>query len=751
MEQFEHWHQKLTSFIDNECRVHLKNISKNNNKILLIYGEKNSGKNILIKHICKKFLENDTQIIMYEHKRLVAKKYPFEIQKNITVYDLLPDLSLSTTGMQPTAEVTLSLSNLYKRFSNTKLNNILYFKDIKEDDNISIDIIQKISSSIPGKSVIIITTSDKQIFDDFIENRITKFCMPKVVFGDENFQNYETPILNKLKTLSIEDCKQIIDLTKGNYGDIKLLLNQDIDLFINQFHDVKSIVTDNVEKNIKKLTLAIFLLSDLLSEEALEIIFADTDYDYISEYEEMIKRNWIDSRYKFNDLIYNSKEQFIKNFYNKRIRRDIALKLENYLKSNFPEKYFLRASIIKGIDDRKYEGLLRLSSLRKNNLNRVDDKFINFITDSSKNEHDYMMFNKSKLTLIELAEFQIHFINHIMNSSPRNYEMIHLIIIELFDIYQKLVEEKEIELAIRVGLIISIGGINYNILDKLDAAKKVYFEVTYLINEKIAQNNKYYIPYSIYSKIMCTGFKSYHESYYILYGLVNDLRSEEYNSSNVNTEEILPIVISNFIGISMYLGVNKMNHAQKLYNDNLEILGNFQFKKFKLENNLMLLSIFLNNNINNDLYRFKKKFQKKTTNTAFKINYAGVLFETEQTPRHSLSILEEILKQDEGTDDFYQFYCNYNICIIKLKLGQIEDIEGDFRDLKVPALFTDKIIRKEMEKRVKFLKNYLLDSSKSHTWLEFQKVSHRYFRNFEGIFSHVWAFTDIQYWNDVIQ
>ncbi|GAX47625.1 hypothetical protein [Pseudolactococcus reticulitermitis] len=757
MEKFEYWDQDITDFIKNNCRKYLSNISKHNNKILLIYGENNSGKNTLVNHICKKYLKNDVQLIRYENHEIVVEKYPFELQENIHIHELLPDFSLSTEGIQPSAGITLPITKLYKYFSNKKLNNVLYFKDVEQENNIDIHTIKTILKDIPGKSIVIITTSDKQIFDDFIEEDIiARFCIPKIKKDSKDFQNYETSILRELKKLSNEDYKKIIDLSHGNYGNIKLLLNHDIISFIEQIYSSKQETVDNEnEKNKQKLILSIFLLSNFLSEEALEDIFSDTDYDYISEFEKLIESSIIDKQYKFNDLIWNSREGFIKNFYNKRTRRDIALKLEYYLKLNYPENYSLRAKILKGIDNRKYKSLVRISNLRNpKNLTESEDKFIEFITDIEKNEHDYIMFNKSELTLLELAEFQIHFFNCITKSSSRNYELIHFIIMELFNTYEKMINLKEIELAIRVGIVVSIGAINYNVSSKLDMAKKVYLEITDLIDKKIVQKNNYYISYSIFCKIICAGFIPYQEAYYTLYGLINDLKTERFRSSNINLERIFPIALGNFLGVSMYLENENMLNAKGVYDNSFDILDNFKFKKFKLKNNALLITLFLSNNIRDDIFKVLSEFNKINNteiNQAFKINYAGLLFYKEESPIKSLHILEKILNQDEGKDDFYQFYCNYNICIIKIKLGKITEAIEISKDLKTPTIFSDNTVKKIIEKRIEFLKNYLLDNSNKHNWSEFQIQSNDYFNKFEGIFSQAWSFTDIQYWNDVLQ
>lgn len=770
MNNYEIWDEKLDNFISNTFKNFLTNISEHNKEFILVYGEKNSGKQSLIDYGFNHFLnEREVQLITFESSELRVNTYPFKPEEKIKFAEIFPDLSLSGAAPSLVLSLTKTVKSLLQQFNES----VLYIKNAtKENTQLSLSSIKKMANSIPGSVVIIITTDDKELFEEFSKEPMNSFEIPQMNYANIlEFKYFKSPyapssLLEKLAGSDQSYTKNIINLGNGNYGDIKLLLDEDINSFVSALdknNRVKSDENSEEENNKAKLILATFLVQELLSEEALEDIFCDSEFDYITEIEKWLSQQILDSNGQFNTLLSNSKDAYISQFYNKRARREIALKLEKYIKINYPENYQLRSQILKDIDKRKSDTYQIIHDIRTNNvLHNNPSPFLTFIMNSENNEHDYLEFNTSVLNLHENAEFQIHFFNCLTNVQNRNYELITLVILDLLQIYYKLVEVKEVELAIRVGLVVSTAIINYNVDNKTEEANDIFIQVSNLIQDKLVQGNRYYMSYSVLAKILSGCFKSYQEVYYILYSLIRDLQSEPYQLSNLNTDGLISVAFSNLLGISFYLGDKKTKFIQDFYNQNSELIENNTLivnKKYKLQSNLKLMELFSNEQPTkayfSELSSQFLELKSESPSPSFCINYAGILFYNGELDK-AKEILEPYFSPEYGgaleSDDFYAFYCTYNMCLIKLKKGEgISDMKQYIIDLKVPSLFTDNPTREKMRNRIDLLQSFLLNSSQYAKWEDIEKKVLEEFRGNEGIFSQIWSFTDLQYWNDMIQ
>lgn len=322
---------------------------------------------------------------------------------------------------------------------------------------------------------------------------------------------------------------------------------------------------------------------------------------------------------------------------------------------------------------------------------------------------------------------------------------IELLLHDMIHIFDELVEQNEREMSIKLGLLIAPEIINYLGIEDIEEAQRIYKYTQKSIYYHQKKNYSFYKYYDVVCKLKSTSLLNYRKSSYLLKKVIDDYKRAE-DTTSLNYKHIIPTVFCNLLGLSFYLGQNEMEHILAFYSSNKQMIDSFGHAKYKIDNNLFLSDLFCQEDDSALLKTLEQKFEAIQNHHVSTINYAGILF-YRNNYNESKRILKQLL-QEEVNDDFYVFYCQYNLILINLCSMDVskEKIKSSLKHLEVPSLFTDPQIVKQLERRIEILNNSF-QTSKPFTPEKLDKLMNKKMKIDSPIFRKAWAFSDYQYWS----
>lgn len=734
---FDFWSPKIISLYESiKYQMNLKNIKSS--KTIIIEGDAKSGKTSIVETCLdtiwlnsefEKKVGNILKIVpeevvtIYEVKK-IKEKASYNILKHLEFTPKLPILG---------AELSFDLISTIDNYFSSKKIHIIIFENVSLNGDLSVNKVSEIlKENNSGKVLSIITTKDEKVrkYINTIHPNTHSFKMPSITYKDyleqvkllkeESKTNYESIHMHLRKIGNEERIKEIIELSEGSYGILSFLLvylkNPEISIETNIDDIFKfSNISDS---DLEKVLIPLFLLPKGISVEWLELIFRNSDFDFISylkrgeSKELMIEDNL---SYRLSPSIPYKKKDYIKTCSNYRGRLIIAKILGNQVKLKQPENYLLRSELAKLYDKQLSSEYFFLHCIQSDNEILLEDERL-------KKEHKELLriiMKKEKIsdTLLikkfkKLNNYQIQEFSTLISSQVLYFQLDTLLkctyqsrkevrlnteitLHKMLPVYHDLIKQEENDLVIKMGLLLIPEMINYLPADYVLEAKKMYPYIEKKIGLLIKQNFPYYKYYDVIYKIKTTSVLNYRVSLYHLWEVVEDFKLKK--NPFLNYEKMIPMIISNLLGISFYIDEKEIRAVFSVYLNSKKLVDSFEEDNYKIKNNLILAKFLLN-------------FDKLTTrNDSFfelrehhisAINYAGELF-YEGRLGDAENILNEILNAQKN-DDFYVFFCNYNLFLLSLFNGKT--IEDGIENLIIPSLFVDKKIIKEYEKHINKLK-----------------------------------------------
>lgn len=805
-DNFEFWDEQLNKEYDKASQMISKVFKdmylSSDDAGLIVFGPPNSGKTEFITHII------ETQFFAYEERmkkvdKIIKLYYEdfikvdklkenkkSRIQKISEFIDPSISISLGLTGVS----IDLGLEKIIsKLISNNKKVNIVWIENVSKDTDISLEQTAKIIKENQDKNnFYVISTITSEVINSLITlfPNIKILTMPVI---DQKWykKNLSSPPNKKafpnslfFKIQGNEKWNDLIKMSDGAYGTLKLLLeNQTVftdlkwrknillTLFLNQFKEI-----NGVQDELKlRLLLQLFLSSNEGPNSTwLENLFPDFSFDYLKYVENWEERGLLyksesQKRYQINPFFKKYKESYLNEFGNKSLSRNLAKRIDLFLKQDSPEKYNLRYMNAESFDKELFIEYYFIFLLRQANPKKADNFEDVFLSDSQinllrilntpiKNLNDSLKdellekLNEAKvghLPLLIYAEYAYFRLQILLSFSYSKRDRIRnrteLQIHRLIRTFDDLIDYEEDEMAIKIGLLISSQIINY--LPKQDhfEAIRIYKCITEKIYKRKKTNYQYYKRYDIVSKFLSTSIINYRQASYNLQSVLESLNKKTYNY-----EELMPLVFCNLLGITLFIDRQSIRNLMDFYSDHKDILSYAKIKDYKILNNLTLAKACLDNEkVMKEADKYLYIFEKIKDKDVSAINYAGFLFYTKQY-KQSESILKEILDK-EKYDDFYQFYCKYNLCLVELLVdlnANRESIFNKLEYLEVPALFCDESIENELKKRVNILKKIVSKTdNKFETPNDIDNAFKKYSISKIPLLEFSWNFSDYQHWS----
>ncbi|WP_430606751.1 hypothetical protein IGJ55_002990 [Enterococcus sp. AZ170] len=804
-ENFEFWDEKLEKEYNRASLVidEAFNSTTSFSDIgLIVLGNQFSGKSEFIAHVIetqifidKKRMKTIGEIIKISYEgflkvEVLKNDEKSRIQKVSEFIEPSISIPLGLTGIS----IDIGLEKIVSKIigSNKKIN-IIWIENINNHSPISLEQISKIVKENENQNNIYLISS--RVLD--IYNRVLhlipnlrKITIPnisiewfeKTVSNPINNQAFPNNLYRKLK--EVNNVRELIQMSEGSYGFLKLLTENQYSfrasklekqniiplLFFNQLDD------DDIQDEMKlKLLLQSFLYSDDgLYITWLETLFPDFSFDYFQYIENWEDRGLINKlenqkNYQINPIFLKYREEYFENFENKSLSRNLSKKIDFFLKQDSPEKYNLRCinannfdkdlsaeyifiyslrePIIQEIDLVKDNiltnynlNLLNLLKTPTKNLN--DEKRDELLTQLSNSKTDYLPL----LVYAEYAYFRLQILlGYSYGERNRVRNKTELQIHRLIRTFDDLIEQEEDDMAIKIGLILSSQIINYLSKQEHAEAKRIYKCVTEKIYKRKKINYPYYKRYDIIGKFISTSIINYKQASYNLRSVLESL-----NTKNYNYKELMPIVFCNLLGITLFLDYQSIEELLKFYVAHQELLSYSKTKDYKILNNIVLAKACLNDEKmsqkNNDYLLEFKKIKDKDVSA---INYAGLLFYSEQYGK-ARSVLKNIMDR-EKYDDFYQFYCKYNLCLIDLIVDLNKNrlsILNNLEYLETPSLFYGKPLESILQKRVGVLKKIVKQiDTNLKTPKDLDIIFLKYTTNKIPLFKFCWNFSDYQHWS----
>lgn len=802
MDDFEFWSPKLNLMYDDAIAFIQANVEKKSSAKIIITGQANIGKTAFTEKVLGKIWinrdldKNIGQIIKVHFDDFLFINHLKQKKKSVfwdTLSFIEPTISIPVGPI----ETSINLNSALKKYFLPEKITILWFENVTKYDSLSIEKVLSIINDYENfPTISIITTQNNSVRTSLkkFDPTAKSFNMPKITQRDfldyknappENPEAQTSELLDKLIFLnSTKKAKNAIKLGQGAYGNIEQLISLfqndllsdtvEIHKLIEAIFDIKT-SNDGDEKN--KLLMNLFIFPEGVSWDWLEELFKNSRFDYVGALDNLLQNQLIvkkNNRFMINKNLPIEQVEYLSFYENKREVRSSAKALDLLLKNEFPEKYFVRAETATLFDKNladTYRFIYILRSSRSSNYsnqkaftNKKNLKaLLNLLTTSlevekettkkdqwlRKIEKQLDSVKEHELPLLILAEHSYFKLKLLLAYSydlrKKIHPQIEIQLQRMIHIFDDLIKNNEAEMAIKLGLLVAPEIINYMSHEDVSEAKQIYKQVERMLYSFLKKNRHYYQAYDIVCKFVSTSILSYRKANGNLWDLV-----KEFQSSNskllINYSDLFPMLFSNLLGMSFYLGYSEMEAALALYKKNKATIDSFKQKKYKVTNNLQLALLLKTGSTKKNVQKFLLPFHELRKNHVSTINYAGVLFYSKQYDE-AREIIEELHKIEER-DDFYIFFCEYNSALIDYAKKDIEKdkIINKLTNLEIPSLFTDKPTFKRFERRLRFLiqaikNNYETDIIK----LEKEVINH--VKEPVPIFNKLWLFSDYQYWS----
>lgn len=805
-ENFEFWDEHLNKEYD-KANVLIDNILENKSVSvdtgLIILGNQYTGKSEFITHII------ETNIFIDKNKmKKIGKiiKISFEdflkietlkeneksrIQK-VTEY-IEPSISvpLGLTGIS----IDLDLGKIVSKISSTsKKINIIWIENVNSNSSLSLEKVSKIiKENEKNNNFYLISTRYLDVCDRLTQliPNVTKITMPltdlewfeKKSLNQANKQAVSSTLFGKLK--ETDNARELIKMSEGSYGFLKLLIEnqhtfknadekkQEILplLFFNQI---------KVKEDKNKMNLHLLLQSFLSSDGGLYItwlenLFPDFSFDYFKYIENWEERGLVSKlenqkNYQINSIFTKYRTGYLDKFENKSLSRNLSKKIDFFLKRDSPEKYDLRYRNADNFDKELSIQYLFVYLLREPNLIeqlipypnvKLTSSYTNLLKllkiptkdlDDKKRDELLKKLSNSKkgyLPLLIYAEYAYFRLQILLGYSYESRNKVRnkteLQIHRLIRTFDDLIEREEDDMAIKIGLLLSSQIINYLSKQEHSEAKRIYKSITEKIYKRKKINYLHYKRYDIIGKFISTSIIDYKKASYNLHSVLESLETEKYNYI-----ELMPIVFCNLLGITLFTDKQSIYELYEFYLKHQKLLSYSQIKDHKILNNVVLAQVCLDdNNMDKKENKYLLDLEKIKDKDVSAINYAGFLFYSAQYEEAEV-ILSEILDR-EKYDDFYQFYCKYNLCLIAILIDLNKNrssILTELEYLETPSLFYNKPLENILNKRVNVLKKIVKQKDNEfETPKDLDYSFSKYLNSKIPLFKFSWNFSDYQHWN----
>lgn len=783
MKDFELWNKKLHENISTVSNIASNFFKKENktNQVIVIQGDYLSGKTKFVEHVIERVIYLDKQhfnktdeivkIYYDKYKRIETYKLNNKKLKESGITKIIPNLSVSIGGISLESDLKKILSD----HINSKRRSIIWIENVQVDQPIFLEeVIDVIKMNRETNTLFLITTRDPYVKNEIVHSfkNVKGLTIPLITSTTDLKIKNKKSLLAKLDFMESSKREGIIEMSGGSYGRLETILELPIDdsYSSKQFEMIKKIFLEDNEieksdKRIEILMLSFFIFPEELSTKWLDSLFPDplfNYYEHLNKWENkkiIIQQN---GEYKLNPIFLYSKGEYVNKFKNIRVKKTISQKFDELLKEEAPEKYDLRYTNAKLFDDRKYEEYHFVFLLRNKMTGKVDSQYFNLLKILLKDVNSELMIDKERdkilaklkkeknqyLPLLIYSEYTYFRLQILLNYSyEKRKEMrpkIELQLHRLIQTFDDLVEKKETEMAIKIGILLAPEIINYLTKEDIIEANRIYRYVTESIYKSKKHNYLYYKYYDVINKFISTSILDYKKASFNLQSIVEDMN--ESNNNIMNYDELLPMVFSNWLGLTLYLDDNSVKDALSFYKNKKSVVDKFDRKEYKIKNNLLLAEVLLQDKIykisNNDVkkYKFLEEFHVSAINYAGLLIYIGLFDDAKK-------ILETIIFKEES-DDFYVFFCDYNLCIVDLlsKEKNKNEILNKLNYLVIPSLFSDNNIISIFEKRIQLLKE-LTAREKQLTITEMDETFRNNLHEKGPLYKYAWSFSDYQYWN----
>lgn len=797
MRYFELWHESLK-----KSHGHIDAIlgPMNTSKEFIIYGSTNSGKSSFIEHILTNLRMNQKQdkkideIIKISFSEYLSISTLVKNDQSLKER-IIENVEINFNLNLGPVELALPLDKILKPPKKASNFTIFWFDNVTLDGQLSIDKANTLLKNFSKKNrIIFFSTRDentKRELEKAYPDAVSE-TMPSMTYNNvlkhKKRENKEVKlesysIFTRLMEIAPDDARELIKIGDGAYGNVAIL----IDLYENSqrissqskiekvnMSLLEMIKQLNMSHSIDVLRMVLFILfaPKLISIDWFETLFSNSDYDYVSDIDQLIERKIIiehDGTYTINTFLSSLQEDCEKSLINKRMKRSMLKLMDTLLKSEFPEKYSQRSINARQFDKHKSEEYYFIQCLRNKDrisyadyqsvfpdniylelLKILNSSFNDIPEDLEKVINELKAFKPRFMPVLIASEYQYFKLNILLsypyNERKRVRPKIELLLHTMIHLFDELVEQNESEMAIKMALLIAPEIINYLGDEDIENAERIYKyaqKSIYLLKKK---NYAYYKYYDVVCKLKSTSIINYRKSSYLLWSVLDEFESVE-DVHSLNYTNVIPTVFCNLLGLSFYLGENELLDSCDFYKSNKSLIKSFEFDDYKISNNLMLAEI-LKVDITRDKLSetYEKKWVKLRDKHVSTINYAGILFYRNKFS-DAKKVLKDLLKA-EPTDDFYIFYCQYNLILIELcsKIRDNEKAEEWIGCLEIPSLFTDKTVVRLFKQRIQIIHS-IAKKRESMTPEKLDKIVIEKMRVDSPFFKRSWAFSDYQYWS----
>ncbi|WP_207695092.1 hypothetical protein DOK67_0002570 [Enterococcus sp. DIV0212c] len=795
MSEFDFWDDKFDHFFSSATPSESGKFNFNilKNRIIVIHGEKNSGKSTVAEKLIDSY-RKDKQI------EEITKIYGSNTQYLILSKNGKPEETFLSnrisTGINK-IDVTLSVWEKFLQYKNKRKKYIIWIDNFEKINEINSCHFFQLISENPN-ILPIITTSDKNLANTIIENMNKRnpitIEIPKISFSD--FQNYkkksrklgnESAIFELLRHRNDEEVRLFIDMTKGVYGTLYHLLSlfkdgatiseeqKSMEYILNQIF----YTTDKSLVDTNRLILYFYMFDQYINFDILEKFYVDSSFDYISVLEKLEMKNILKSdgvNFKLSPEICALGDEFIENYSNKRLRRNTSFLIDHLIRETHSEDYLFRAENAKYYSKNLSETYLFLNTLRNNDQNSVElSKYHNDLLkilntelgtsdELSDKENDLIITKRitnlkstysRRLHLLEKAEYHYYYTFLLLAYSYENrvdrFPKLKLELRTLLDIYKKLKVEKETEMQVKIGLLLSTQLVNVLNKEFLKEAIKIYDDLQLILDEKKYQENGFYDAYAIKMRLFSSCLLPPEESYEELENLLLEIKNKS-SSYAINENDLVALTITNLLGVSFYLTKETLSISLKNFEKNEQCIYNFSEKRYKLDNNIYLAKYILCNSPTKSFIKksIKNFLNVKNESHIIKINLAGLYFYLSEF-NNAKKLLTKVLSE-EPNDDFYIYFCQYNLKLIQLfseptSKSKKNNYLEELKSLKIPTLFQTKYIQNAFEKKSKYIINYLNKNEGNYSIKDIESELSNIFGEQTPILQKLWQFSDYQYWS----
>ncbi len=795
MSEFDFWNDKFNHFFSSATppKNNKINWSVLKNRIIVIQGAKNSGKSIVAEKLLD-FYRKDMQV--EEITKIYGNKDQYLILSKNGGAEETFLLNRISTGINK-IDVTLSIWEKIIQYKNKRKKFVIWidnFEKLNETNSREFfQLIEENQNILP-----IITTSDKNLAKIIIENMSERdpiaLYIPKIIFSDfQNYKNKQEFIKKKSRIFELlclkgdKEAELLITITKGNYGTLYNLLSliKNTEIFSYEQRTIEYVlnqifyVDDNHLPDTKRLILYFYMFNQYINFDVLEKFYTDSSFDYISVLENLESKYILKSdgvNFKLSPEVLALGDGYIDNYTNKRLRRNTSFLIDHLIRETHSEDYLFRAENAKYYRKSLADTYHFLAALRNDEQNSAElSKQHNYLLKimnaeleiNSKlcdQENDRIITERikrlkmgysQKFHLLEKAEYHYSYCSLLLYYSYRKrvarFSKLKSELKILLDIYKKLKIEKETEMQVKIGLLLSTQLVNVLNKEFLKDSIRIYSDLQLILEEKQHQENGFYDAYSIKLKLFSSCLLAPEESYDELENLLIELKNRS-SSYEMNNNDLITLTLTNLLGVSFYLTRENLNESLKNFEISKKCTDDFSEKRYKLENNVYLSKYILGDSLNKEFINklIKKFLSIKNESHIVQINLAGLYFYMRNFDKAEM-LLKATL-DEEPNDDFYIYFCQYNRKLIQLFSEPINSSRKDkyleeLKLLRVPTLFQTKDIQNAFEKKSKYIINYFNKNKESYSVADIELGLSNIFEEQTPILQKLWQFSDYQYWN----